>query len=86
VTGADRLSGKTLSIMQAIDRAGRPLRSSEIAEITGLHYTGVGKYIRWNMLNKWVKVEAEEVNPRNNHTIKYYGLTSHGTAKLEAAL
>ena len=79
----NRLNKKTAAIMQAIQRAGKPLKCSEIADLTGLHYTGVGKHIRWNMLNKWVKVEAEEINPSNCHIIKYYGLTPFGVAKLE---
>ena len=84
MTGSNWLNWRTQAIVHAIGEAGRPLRSSEIAELTGMHYTGVGKYITWNMRNVWVQVIREETDPRNGHTIKYYGLTPRGAAKLEA--
>jgi len=82
VTGANRVYGKTRSILQAIDEAGHPLRSGEIAEATGLLPTGVTRHITWNMLNVWVKVAAEEKHPRNGRIIKYYMLTQRGKAEL----
>lgn len=84
MTGSNWLNWRTQAIVQAIGEAGRPLRNSEIAELTGIYHTAVGRYINWNMANVWVKVIREE-KARNGQTIKYYGLTPRGAAKLEAA-
>ena len=84
MTGSNWLNWRTQAIVKAIGEAGKPLKSSEIAEITGLPLTAVGRYINWNMANVWVRVMREETDPRNGHTVKYYGLTSRGAAKLEA--
>jgi len=84
LTGSNWLNWKTQAIVKAIGEAGRPLRNSEIAKLTGIHHTAVGRYITWNMRNVWVHVIREETDPRNGHTIKYYGLTPWGAAKLEA--
>ena len=73
---------KTMMILKAINDAGRPLRSGEIAEATGLIPTSITRHIDWNMLNVWVEVEAEKKHPRNSRTIKYYGLTPRGNAEL----
>jgi len=84
LTGSNWMNWRTQAIVKAIGEAGKSLRSSEIAELTGLHYTAVGKYINWNMRNVWVQVTHEETDPRNGHIIRYYGLTPQGAAKLEA--
>jgi len=83
LTGSNWMNWRTQAIVKAIGEAGKSLRSSEIAELTGMHYTAVGKYINWNMRNVWVQVAHEETNPRNYHIVKYYGLTPRGAAKLE---
>ena len=84
MTGSNWLNWRTQAIVHAIGKAGRPLRNSEIAELTGIYHTAVGRYITWNMANVWVRVMREETDPRNGHTVKYYGLTPLGYAKLEA--
>jgi len=79
----NRLNKKTVAIMQAIHRAGKPLKCSEIAERTGIHLSGVGNIIRWRMLNTLVQVDHEE-REYPHYSPKYYSLTIRGKAKLEA--
>jgi len=82
VTGADNLGGKTWTILRAVGEAGKPLKTSEIEDRTGIARQSIAKHIRWNMLYKWLKVE-EERRQSNGHWIRYYGLTALGTVKLE---
>lgn len=83
MTGADNVSSRTWNILRAIGEAGKPLKTSEIEERTGIARQSIAKHIRWNMLNKWLKVEEEE-RQSNGHWIRYYSLTPLGFAKLEA--
>lgn len=83
MTGADHLSSRTLTIMEALHAAGRPMKSSEIEEATGIYRTSVTKHINWNMLNKWIQIAREEPQG-NGYTIKYYALNELGAAKVEA--
>ena len=76
------LGGKTVAILQAIGEAGKPLKTSEIEDSTGIARQSIAKHIRWNMLHKYLKV-IEERRQSNGHWIRYYGLTALGTAKLE---
>jgi len=85
LTGSNWLNWRTRAIVKAIGEAGKSLNPCELAELTGLHSGGVGNYIKWNMLGVVVHVTREETDPNNGHTIKYYGLTPRGAAKLEAA-
>jgi len=74
---------KSLKIMEALNAADRPLKSSEIEAATGIYRTSVSKHINWNMLHKYVTIAHEEPQ-KNGHTIKYYALNPAGKAKMEA--
>ena len=76
------LAWKGLTIMEALYDAGQPIKSSEVEDATGIHRTGVTKYIKWNLLNKYVEIDHTEPQ-RNGQTIKFFTLNPRGWALME---